>query len=55
MEEFLQKVYGGTAHAHRKSVLMEFIEYVEGRSAFHEECDRKVSEAFEAAGLHKVK
>lgn len=55
MDEFLLKVYGGTAHEHRKQVLEEFVAWVEGYDAFIAECDRKIDEAFESVGLQRVR
>lgn len=55
MDEFLLKVYAGTAHEHRKQVLEEFVARVEGYDAFIAECDKKIDDAFELAGLQRVK
>ncbi len=54
MDEFLVRVYNGTAHPHRVSVLNEFVEWVEGYEKFAAECNKKIDNAFESAGLQRV-
>lgn len=55
MEEFMAKVYNGTAHPYRHSVLDEFVTWIEGYEEFIAECDQKIDKAFEAVGLQRVK
>lgn len=43
VDEFLEKVYRGTAHPHRRQVLQEFVEWGKGREEFHRECEEKVN------------
>ena len=55
VSEFLETVYGGTAHPHRRQVLDEFVEWEKERELFHAECSRKINEAFEnIPGLERV-